>query len=151
MKRGKQSVPKADTGAIRGDGHGSQPMSYPDGQRNPDKGTSGRGGIAPKPSGGAALLGNDRPSHPVTANMARVKGRPSSPTGKMPTAASFTPVQNNAMANLTGQMTGQSEVMPRGASSQISPQTRTPMTNHPVATAKPKRRGLGAAFYGEYK
>jgi hypothetical protein len=80
--------------------------------------------------------------------MARVQDRPSSPTGKMPTAGSFTPVQNNALANLTGQSTGQSEVLPRGNSARISPQTKMPVTNHPVATKKPKTRAA-LAFYGE--
>jgi hypothetical protein len=68
----------------------------------------------------------------------------------MPTAGSFTPIQNNANANLTGQATGQAEVLPRGSSNRIRPQTRTPVTNNPVAAGKPKRKGLGSAFFGEY-
>jgi hypothetical protein len=142
-------VPKAETGAIPGDFAGSIGSKIPSGpSRQPNVGTSGSG-IAPRPSGGAAMIGNDRPSHSNMGGLARVNNRPSSPTGKMPTAGSFTPVQNNAMANLTGQSTGQSEVLPRGNSARISPQTRTATTGNPVATNKNKRRGKGAAFYGE--
>jgi hypothetical protein len=154
MKRSQSAVPATETGKIPGDGSGSRPFfKMPTkGGRNATTNESRRGvgGIAPKPSGGAALLGNDRPSHPVTNSMARVQNRPSAPTGKMPTAGSFTPVQNNAQANLTGQPTGQAEVLPRGSSSRISPQTRTPGNSSPNATGKPKRKGLGSAFFGEF-
>jgi hypothetical protein len=88
----------------------------------------GAGGMAPKPSGGAALPGNDRPSHPVQAGLARVKAG-----GGAPPAGSFLPVQNNAMANLANKQVGQP-----------NPNTAA------AATAKPKRKGLGSAFFGEY-
>ncbi len=120
------------------------------GAHNPNVGTSGSG-MAPIPSGGANMPGNAQPNHPPMNGLARVKNRPSAPTGKMPSAGSFTPVQNNAMANLMGQHTGQAEVMPRGASARISPQTQTPVVGNPNATTKPKRKGLGAAFWGEMR
>jgi hypothetical protein len=53
-------------------------------------------------------------------------------------------------ANIANKRVGQAEVDPGGPGKRIAPQTRTPVTNHPVATAKPKRKGLGAAFYGDY-
>jgi hypothetical protein len=144
-------APAAETGKAPGDGRGQSMQWQNKGGRNATTNESTRGsGMAPKPSGGAALPGNDRPSHPPMSGLARVQNKPSSPTGKMTTAGSFTPVQNNAQANLTGQATGQAEVLPRGSSSQIGPQTKTPKIGNPVATGKPKRKGLGSAFFGEY-
>jgi hypothetical protein len=155
MPKYKGNVPAAEHGGIPGDYKGSRNFNKlaEKGGRNATTNESrrGAGGMAPKPSGGAAMPGNDRPSAPTGASMARVKGAGSSATGKMPTAGSFTPVQNNALANLTGQRVGQAEVNPRGASSRISPQTRTPGVGNPVATNKSQRRGKGAAFYGEWK
>lgn len=152
MKRSKQSVPGVQTGDAASDGGSSSTQWLNKGGRNATTEASRRaaGQLAPKPAGGAALLGNDRPSHPTMGSMARVQNRPSSPTGKMPTAGSFTPVQNNANANLTGQATGQAEVLPRGNSARVAPATRTSVTNNPVAAAKPKRKGIGSAFFGEY-
>lgn len=148
-KRGMQPAKAAESGATLGDYRGTRGMFMPKGKRNTEIGKTGSG-LAPKPSGGADILGNDNPSHPVNGGLARVQDRPSSPTGKMPTAGSFTPVQNNALANLTGQTTGQAEVLPRGASARMSPQTKMPTTGNPVATEKPRRKGLGSKFYGEY-
>ena len=127
MKRTKQAVPAANTGAIPGDFKGTRGMNLPTGpSRQPNLGTSGKG-LAPKPSGGAAISGNDRPSHPQMSGYARVKNASSSAMG------SFTPVQNNAMANLHNLSVGQP-----------NPNTAA------VATRKPKRKGLGSSFYGEY-
>lgn len=153
MKRSKQSVPSRETGATAGDFNRSQSIAWQNkGGRNAttDESRRGAGGIAPKPSGGAAMPGNDRPAHPSNGGLARVQDTPSSGSGFAPTAGSFNPVQNNAMANLTGQSTGQAEVLPRGNSARIAPKTKTPVTNHPLATAKPKRRGTPAPFYGDW-
>lgn len=70
-------------------------------------------------------------SHGKTRNLANVRGAASSPSGKSGPAGSFLPVQNNALANLTGTRIGQS-----------NPNTSA------AATKKPNRKG-GAAFYGE--
>jgi|HubBroStandDraft_6_1064221.scaffolds.fasta_scaffold00134_18 hypothetical protein len=148
MKRTQQGVPAAEHGKVAGDGVGNRPlMQMPTkGGRNATTNESrrGAGGMAPKPSGGAALPGNDRPSHPVQAGLARVKQ-----VGGAPAAGSFTPVQNNAQANLLGQSTGQAEVLPRGASANIAAKSQMPVRNNPVATGKPRRKGLGSAFYGD--
>lgn len=153
-KRTQSTIPARETGRVAGDYGGNRNFNKmpTKGGRNAttNEARRGAGQIAPRPSGGAALPGNDRPSQPVTASMARVQNRPSSPTGKGPTAGSFTPVQNNAKANLTGQPVGQSLVQPRGTSNRIAPKTRTPTVGNPVATNKSNRRGKGAAFYGEY-
>ena len=117
------------------------------GPHNPNVGTSGSG-MAPRPSGGANLPGNDRPSHPPMHGLARVQNRPSSGTGQGQSAGSFTPVQNNAMANLANQQIGQQEVAPRGPANRVSPMTQTPVTGNHVATKKPKTRAA-LAFYGE--
>ncbi len=109
MKRSQQAVPKADTGAIRGDGNGSQGMTMPQGGRNTSVGEHGRGGALAKPGRSVS----------------------SSPTGKSGSAGSFTPVQNNAMANLANKRVGQA----------------VPDTSA-AATKKPNRKG-GSAFYGE--
>lgn len=118
------------------------------GPHNPNVGTSGSG-MAPVPKGGAAIAGNDRPSHSPMNGLARVNNRPSSPTGQMPTSGSFMPEQNNAMANLESQQVGQNEVNPRGQSGFSPAMNRNPVTRNPVATHKPQRKGKGAAFYGE--
>ncbi len=97
------------------------------GPHNPNVGTHGSG-LAPKPKGGAAIPGNDRPSMPEQGSLARVAN-----VGASKPAGSFLPVQNNSNAGLKGPKVGQA-----------NPQTGA------AATSKPKRRGLGAAFYGEY-
>lgn len=118
------------------------------GGRNPNVGTRGSG-MAPVPKGGAPIPGNDRPSMPSQGGLARVAGAGSSPTGVGSSAGSFTPVQK-PIAGLANQRTGQREVAPPGGSMKVSPKTSTPVTGNPIATQKPKRRGLGANFYGEY-
>jgi hypothetical protein len=118
------------------------------GGRNPKVGTSGSG-MAPVPRGGAPIPGNDRPSMPGQAGLARVAGAGSSPTGVGSSAGSFTPVQK-PVAGLANQRVGQKEVAPPGSSARARPVTSTAVTGNPVATQKPKRRGIGANFYGEY-
>lgn len=153
MKRSKAFVPATQTGDAAGDGQGQSINWVNKGGRNAttDQSRRGAGQLAPRPQNSKQpLLGSSAHTGPTTASMARVKDQPSSATGKMPTAGSFTPIQNNAMANLTGQATGQAEVNPRGNSSSVSPQTRMPVTRNPVASVKNKRKGLGSAFFGEY-
>lgn len=99
------------------------------GAHNPNVGTRGSG-IAPKPSGGAKLF-NASATMGASAGLARIGSAGASPTGKSGSAGSFTPVKNNAMANLASQRIGQ-KVPDTGA----------------VATKKPNRKG-GSAFYGE--
>lgn len=95
------------------------------GPHNPNVGTHGSG-LAPKPSGGANLLGNDRPSMPAQGGLARVSGvSKGAAQGRMPV--------QSPPANVVGQKLGQP-----------NPQTSA------AATKKPKRKGIGAAFYGEY-
>jgi len=65
--------------------------------------------------------------HAGSGKLASVK-----PAGAAPAAGSFLPMQNNAMAGMRGPKLGQGQI-----------------NTGPVATTKPKRRGLGAAFYGE--
>lgn len=60
--------------------------------------------------------------------LARVKS-----AGKGPAIASNLPLRTNAMRNQQGAKIGQP-----------NPQTKA------AATTKPKRKGLGSAFYGEY-
>ena len=101
------------------------------GPHNPNVGTRGSG-IAPKPAGGAKLF-NANASGSAQAGLARVPGVGSSPSGSSGPSGSFLPVQNNAMANLKGPKVGQGSIDTSAA-----------------ATAKPKRKGLGSSFYGEY-
>lgn len=118
------------------------------GPHNPNVGTHGSG-LAPKPRGGAAMPGSDRPSMPQRGGLARVAGAGSSPAGVGSSAGSFTPVQK-PVAGLANQRTGQREVAPPGSSARVRPLTKTATVGNPVATNKPKRRGIGAAFFGEY-
>lgn len=101
------------------------------GPHNPDVGTRGSG-LAPKPKGGAPILGNDRPSMPENGGLARVSGTGNSPSGSSGPAASFLP-DRKPQSGLANKRIGQ----------------QNPNTSA-AATAKPKRRGIGAAFYGEY-
>lgn len=95
------------------------------GPHNPNVGTRGSG-LAPKPSGGAAIPGNDRPSMPTQAGLARVSNVGTGQNqGAMPVQKPPAGLQNARIG-------------------QQNPQTSA------AATAKPKRRGIGAAFYGEY-
>lgn len=154
MKRSKAFVPATETGQAAGDGSGQGINWVNKGGRNATTEQSRRsaGQLAPRPQNSKQpLLGSSAHTGPTTASMARVQDRPSSPARGLSGAAnagSFTPVQNNAMANLTGQATGQNEVLPRGNSARISPQTRTPAHGNPIATKKPRTRAA-LAFYGE--
>jgi hypothetical protein len=154
MKRSKAFVPATQTGDAAGDGRGQGIGWVNKGGRNAttDQSRRGAGQLAPRPQNSKQpLLGSSKHTGPTTAGMARVQDRPSSAprgTSGAANAGSFTPVQNNALANLTGQATGQSEVMPRGNSSRIGPQTRMPVTGNPTATKKPRTRAA-LAFYGE--
>src|SRR5262249_34393673 len=87
--------------------------------------------LAPKPSGGANILGNDKPSLPQNGP-ARIGTQPASPAGVSGPAGSFTPVKK-PVSGLANQRIGQK-----------NPETAA------AATKKPKRKGIGAAFYGEY-
>ncbi len=155
-KRTNAGVPAAETGAISGDYSGSRNFNTmpTKGGRNATTNQSRRGAgqVAPRPQNSkSALIGSSAHTAPVMNNMARVRNAGSSPargTSGAANAGSFTPVQNNALANLTGQATGQAEVNPRGNSSRISPQTRTPAHGNPIATKKPRTRAA-LAFYGE--
>jgi hypothetical protein len=134
MKRSQQSVPNAMTGAVSTDqgfasNPNSQSMMLPKGTaRNTDVGRSGAGQVAPRPRGGANISGNDRPTAGVQASMARVPN-----AGGAPAAGNFLPVRKPP-AGLANSRIGQQ-----------NPQTGA------AATVKPKRKGIGAAFYGEYK
>ncbi len=99
-------------------------MKFAQGTRNPSVGISGSG-MAPKPTGGAPILGNDRPSMPSQGH-ARVKGVGTGPSLRR------LPLQSPT-ANVVGQTIGQP-----------NPETGA------AATAKPNRKGKGAAFFGEY-
>lgn len=112
------------------------------GPHNPNVGTH-KGGMAPKPQGGAPMPGNDRPSAPGQAQLARV---PNVGTGANQGAMPL----EKPPAGLQAQRVGQSEAAPRGAGTRVAPSTKMPVAGNPVATNKPKRRGVGAAFYGEY-
>lgn len=156
MKRTRAAVPATETGKVPGDYSGSRNfMNMPTkGGRNATTNESRRsaGQVAPRPQNSKSqLMGASAHTAGTVASMARVPNTGSSPargTSGAANAGSFTPVQNNALANLTGQSTGQSEVLPRGNSSRISPQTRTPGHGNPIATKKPKTRAA-LAFYGE--
>jgi len=115
------------------------------GPHNPNVGTSGKG-MAPRPTNGPP---DHTPAHPPMHGLARVANRPSSPTGKGNAAGSFTPVQNNANANLVGPQIGQQEYTPPPGA-RIGPHNQNPVTGNAVATHKPQRKGKGAAFFGEF-
>lgn len=131
MKRTQSSIPAGETGGVKGDYKGSRPFTKmpSKGGRNAttNEARRGAGGMAPKPSGGAAISGNDRPSAPVGASMARVKGVGSTASGGIPN-----PVRK-PNSNLRNKSVGQP-----------NPDTGA------ASTTKPKRKGIGAAFYGEY-
>jgi hypothetical protein len=154
MKRSKAFVPATETGAAPGDGSGQSIAWQNKGGRNATTNEAKRGAwqVAPRPlNSKSQLMGASAHTAGTVASMARVPNAGLSPARGLSgasNAGSFTPVQNNAMANLTGQSTGQSEVLPRGNSSRISPQTRTPAHGNPLATKKPKTRAA-LAFYGE--
>lgn len=146
-KRSQVAVPATETGAIPGDSKGSRSMMkmpYKGGRNaTANEARRGAGQVAPRPQNSRqGLLGSSSASAPTTASMARVTD---SPNGD---SALRLPPQF-PKANITSKAVGQREADPGGPGRRISPQTRTPVTNHPVATAKPKRKGFGSAFYGE--
>lgn len=100
------------------------------GPHNPNVGTHGSG-IAPRNAGPGQRT--DKLSMPEQGGLARVQGAGSSSSGPSGPSGSFMPVQNNAMANLRNTKVGQP-----------NPNTSA------AATTKPKRKGIGAKFYGEY-
>jgi hypothetical protein len=146
-KRSQQAVPATETGKIPGDYSGSRQFTKmpTKGGRNAttNEAKRGAGQVAPRPQASRqGLLASSSASAPTTASMARVTD---SPNGD---SALRLPLQS-PKANLASKAVGQREADPGGLGKRISPQTRTPVTNHPVATAKPRRKGLGSAFYGE--
>lgn len=134
MKRSQSSVPAAETGALPGDSKGSRAfMNMPTkGGRNATTNESRRaaGQVAPRPQNSKQpLLGASKDTAGTVASMARVPGAGSA--GAHPNG-SFLPVRKPP-ANLVNSTVGQS-----------LPDTGA------VSTAKPKRKGLGSAFFGEY-
>jgi len=150
MKRSQFSVPAAETGAIPGDFSGNRNMAWKNkGGRNAttDSAHRGSGQIAPKPSGGAKLLGHDRPSAGAAGAMARVAQASAGPR-----EGRFLPVQK-PKAGLSGRTIGQpnpKNFTPGGPGIGVAPQTQTGVDGGPNATRKPQRKGIGAAFYGEF-
>jgi hypothetical protein len=131
------------------------------GPHNPNVGTRGSG-MAPKPKGGANMPGNDRPSMGSQGGLARVTG-----TGTGDAGARM-PVQS-PKANIAGQATpygGQgTPPEPRGGPSGVRAGGKNqswpngPLYNDGQKIGghgrggelqKSKRKGIGAAFYGEY-
>jgi Flp pilus assembly protein TadG len=152
MKRSKAFVPATQTGDTATDGQGQSITWQNKGGRNATTEAARRaaGQLAPRPQNSkAALLGSSAHTAGTQAAMARVKAGPAGPP-----EGRFLPVQNNAMANQVSTSVGQPDATnfdPGGPGINMGkPITRTGVTNHPVATAKPKRKGLGSAFFGEY-
>ena len=101
-------------------------MKFPQGGHTDGikKGSHAGHGIAPKPSGGAPIQGNDRPSMGTMNGLARVQGVGTGP------ALGRLPIQNPA-------------------SNRVSTKVGQTLPNTSAAsTKKPNRKG-GAAFYGE--
>lgn len=129
-KRTRQGVPATEAGAVAGDGSGSRPfMQMPTkGGRNATTNESRRGArqIAPRPqTSKSQYMSASAHTAPTQAGMARVKNAGMGDVGRR------LPVQSPT-ANIVGQQIGQP-----------NPNTAA------ASTAKPKRKGLGAAFYGE--
>lgn len=139
MKRSKALIPAADHGVIPGDGKGMRNYNVvaTKGGRNATTNESKRGAgvLAPKPSNSSQkYLGSSSASAPVGASMARVRGAGSSSSGPSGPSGSFGRAKTGfAMTNLRNKSVGQP-----------NPNTGA------VATKKPKRKGLGSSFYGEY-
>ncbi|SRR6266566_1135857 len=149
MKRSKAFVPATQTGDAAGDGRGQGIQWQNKGGRNATTEESRRaaGQVAPRPqTSKSQYMAASAHTAPVQASMARVKaGPPSPPEGR------FLPVQKPP-AGLRGATIGQPDphgFNPGGPGVSVGPKTRTPVTQHPIATNKNKRKGLGAAFYGE--
>lgn len=129
MKRSQQSVPGLEQSITASDGGRAGMNIATKGGRNAttDQAHRGAGQVAPRPKGGANLPGNDRPGSGVQASMARVANVGSTASSGIPN-----PVRK-PQSGLRNQAIGQP-----------NPQTGA------AATSKPRRKGLGAAFYGEY-
>ena len=148
-KRTNKAVPNTETGQIFGDGGGSSPsIQMPTkGGRNATTNEARRaaGQVAPRPQvSKQGLLGSSSATGGMTASMARVTDSPSGDSAlRLPVS--------HPTANIANKQVGQTEADPGGPGIRVGPRTRTPMTGNPLATNKPKRKGLGAAFWGEYK
>ena len=152
-KRSQQSVPATEQGRVPGDASGQRNfMRMPEGSLYTDgvkKGSHARGGgPAPKPRGGAKMLGHDRPTAGVQASLARVPA-----SGGAAAAGNFLPVRKPS-PGLANQRVGQANpgsFTPRsGPGIRVAPVSKAGVDGGPLASRKPKRKGLGAAFYGEY-
>ena len=97
------------------------------GAHNPNVGTHGSG-LAPKPSTSQPRLSQTTPSAGEQGGIARVQN-----VGGAKAAGSDLPVKSNAMRGLANDKVGQP-----------NPNTSA------AATKKPKRKGIGSSFYGEY-
>jgi hypothetical protein len=166
MKRSQQSIPAAETGRVAGDyvGRRSNMQNPEKGGRNSttNEARRGAGQVAPRPQAARqGLIASSSATAPTQASMARVKS-----TGKG-NAQGRMPLQSPP-ANITGtktQTSGTSQPpAQRGGPARLRAGGRN--QNYPNGPmyrdgtipgrgrggelAKPKRKGLGAAFYGEY-
>jgi len=175
MKRTQQGVPAAETGRVAGDYSGSRNYNKmptkSGGNSTTNEARRGAGQIAPRPqSSKQPLLSASAATASAQAGIARVKGAGSSPTGTGGSAGSFTPVQNNANANQHGtampyggkgtppaqrggpaglRAGGRNQTWPNGA--MYTDGTKADgARGRGGELQKPKRKGKGAAFYGEY-
>ncbi|MBV9181388.1 MAG: hypothetical protein JO356_08745 [Acidobacteria bacterium] len=174
MKRSQQSVRSVETGATKGDFYRSQSIRWKNkGGRNATTEEGRRGsGMAPRPRAAKQeLIASSTPGAPSQASLARVKNARSSASGTAGSAGSFNPVQNNANANLKGKSMayggngtppaqrggpaglragGRNQTWPNGPLYSAGKPGKHDRGPGALSTAKPKRRGKGAAFYGEY-
>lgn len=129
MKRSQQSVRGVEQSISSSDGGSINQTMPTKGGRNAttEQSHRGAGQVAPRPRGGAHILGNDLKSAPVQAGMARVKNVSSTASSGI-----ANPVRK-PVSGIRNQRIGQQ-----------NPQTGA------TATVKPRRKGIGAAFYGEY-
>ena len=150
-KRSKAFVPATETGQAPGDGSGQSIAWQNKGGRNATTEAARRaaGQVAPRPQASRqGLLASSSATAGTQASMARVPN-----AGGSPPEGRFLPVQKPP-AGLRGTTIGQPDATnfdPGGPGVNMGkPVTRTSVTNHPVSTTKPKRKGLGSAFFGEY-
>lgn len=176
-KRSNQSVPSVETGATKGDFNRSQSIQWKNKSgRNAttDEARRGAGQVAPRPQASKqGFLASSSATSPTQGGMVRVKDARSSPTGKSGPAGSFTPVQNNANANLNGEPNayggsgtppaprggppgiragGRNQGWPNGAmyTDAVKRGGHARQSNAISTTKSPTRKIKGAAFYGEY-
>ena len=175
MKRSQESVPSVETGATRGDFNRSQSIAWKNkGGRNATTNAGMRSsGIAPRPRAAKQeLIASSSATSPAQAGLARVKDARSSASGTSGPAGSFTPVKNNANANQHGtampyggrgtppaqrggpaglRAGGKNQTWPNGPLyTDAAKKGSSGKDSGPIASRMPKRRGKGAAFYGEY-